>query len=100
MGLGEPFNQRGDSWSRIMKEPAGFLGKTLQRRQDQDQRRQENILLGKNSELRAQVNVLLGLENRKCNSFIAMRKIMRSQSDVITHWMLRLDLRWPREKES
>lgn len=64
-----------------MKEPVGFLGKTLQRREDQDHRRQENIPLGKNSELRAQVKVLLGLENRKCNSFLAMRKIMRSQSD-------------------
>lgn len=41
--LESSFNQR-ETVDRDMKEPVGFLEKTLQRRQDQDQRRQENIL--------------------------------------------------------
>lgn len=60
----------------------GFVGGNLQRREDQDHRKQENIPSGENTESRARVNVLLGVENRKHNSFFIMRKIMmKSQSD-------------------
>ena len=60
----------------------GFAGGNLQRREDQDHRKQENIPSGENTELRARANVLFGVENRKHNSFFIIRKIMmRSQGD-------------------